>query len=129
MFAAIPINGQTWLICGGRDFADQAMFDSAMSDLIHMKGVPARVIHGGATGADTMADEWAGRLSILSHGYLPNWKELGASAGPARNRLMLDQRPHLVVAFPGGRGTAHMVSIARLAGVDVAEIVPTAGTA
>jgi predicted PP-loop superfamily ATPase len=35
---------------------------------------------------------------------------------------MLDEGPSLVVAFPGGTGTAHMVRIAREAGVNVLEV-------
>lgn len=36
---------------------------------------------------------------------------------------MLDEgKPHLVVAFPGGRGTADMIDRARSAGVRVMEI-------
>ena len=127
MLSVIPINGQTWLICGGRDFADQAMFNSAMSDLIHMKGVPSHVVHGDATGADTLANEWAYGLCIRTTAMRADWKQYGKLAGPIRNRKMLDKhKPALVIAFPGGKGTAHMVSIAREAGVDVAEIVPNA---
>jgi hypothetical protein len=40
----------------------------------------------------------------------------GRAAGPRRNQRMLeDFRPDLVVAFPGGRGTAYMVRRAGLA--------------
>ena len=36
---------------------------------------------------------------------------------------MLDEgKPDLVVAFPGGRGTAHMTRIARGAGIEVIEV-------
>jgi UDP-N-acetylmuramoylalanine-D-glutamate ligase len=48
----------------------------------------------------------------------------GRSADPIRNRRTLDEgKPDLVVAFPGGRGTAHMVSQARAAGVRVIEVM------
>jgi hypothetical protein len=36
-----------------------------------------------------------------------------------RNRSLLDAKPDLVVAFPGGKGTAHMVGIATKAGLRV----------
>jgi UDP-N-acetylmuramoylalanine-D-glutamate ligase len=40
-----------------------------------------------------------------------------------RNKWMLtDGKPDLVIAFPGGRGTASMVNLARAAGVPVTEI-------
>jgi hypothetical protein len=118
----IPINGQSWIICGGRDFTDQGMFDSAMSDLIQLKGMPARVIEGGALGADTMAREWAKRHSLKVQTCEAFWHIYGRSAGVIRNQGMLRLNPHLVVAFPGGRGTADMVRRSRNAGVDVAEI-------
>ena len=44
-----------------------------------------------------------------------------------RNRSMLALNPDLVLAFPGGIGTANMVRIAREAGILVTEI--TAGEA
>jgi len=54
---------------------------------------------------------------------MANWAGLGRKAGPIRNQEMLDQgRPNMVVAFPGGRGTADMVRRARGAGVEVIEV-------
>lgn len=120
-----PINDQTWLICGGRDFADQEMFDSAMGDLLRMWGCPRRVVHGGATGADTMAGEWAKKLAIDVAVYPAEWTRFGRGAGPRRNQQMLDQEhPDLVVAFPGNVGTPDMIARSREAGVAVAEIKP-----
>lgn len=54
---------------------------------------------------------------------MADWEDLGRKAGPIRNQRMLDDgRPELVVAFPGGPGTAHMCRIAREAGVEVIEV-------
>jgi hypothetical protein len=36
--------------------------------------------------------------------------------------MLTEGKPELVVAFPGGRGTAHMMRIAREAGVEVVEV-------
>lgn len=124
MIEAIPINGQTWLICGGRDFADQAMFDSAMGDLVRLNGCPARIVHGAARGADSMANAWADRKAIQIIRMPADWQRHGRAAGPIRNQEMLDRmKPSLVVAFPGGKGTADMIGRARKAGIDVAEIL------
>jgi hypothetical protein len=110
MFDAIPINGQTWLICGGRDFSDGAMFECAMAQFIRLKGLPAKVVHGGARGADAMADEWARDFAINVVPVLADWNTHGRGAGPIRNQKMLDDhRPSFIIAFPGGRGTADMV--------------------
>ena len=70
-----------------------------------------------------MAQEWAEARGVPCEVYLANWAELGRKAGPIRNQQMLDEgRPTLVVAFPGGRGTADMIRRARSAGVEVIEI-------
>ncbi len=48
------------------------------------------------------------------------WSKYGRRAGPIRNKQMLDVgKPHLVVAFPGGAGTANMVKQAKAAGVPI----------
>ena len=126
MFEAIPINGQTWLICGGRDFMDWAVFDSAMGDLIRIKGMPTRIIQGGAAGADEMARLWAARHAVEVQTEPANWLLHGRAAGPIRNQAMLDRhKPSMVVAFPGGKGTADMVRRSRVAGVEIAEIEVT----
>jgi hypothetical protein len=51
-----------------------------------------------------------------------DWKRHGKSAGPLRNQEMLDAAPDLVIAFPGGRGTADMVRRAKSVNVKVIEI-------
>ncbi len=114
---------QTWLICGGRDFADMTMFDSAMGDLVRLRGMPERIVQGGAKGADRMAVEWAQRHAIEIFTVRPEWNRHGRAAGPIRNGIMLSKyKPHLVVAFPGGKGTEDMIRRSHKADVDVAEI-------
>jgi hypothetical protein len=115
---------QRWLICGGRDFSNREMFEAAMGDLSRMKGCPCVVIHGGAQGADSLAGEWARRMAIVERVFEADWAKHGNAAGPIRNAQMLACDPHLVIAFPGGKGTADMVRRARAAGIDVAEIKP-----
>lgn len=116
------LTGNTWLVCGGRDFRDAGLFGEVMDLLERSLGCPALIIHGGAKGADAMAEEWANRREIAVMAYPANWKLLGRSAGPIRNQRMLDEgQPDLVIAFPGGRGTADMVRRAHLAGTQVIE--------
>ncbi len=123
MFDVIPINDQVWLICGGRDFANADVFKSAMGDLIRLRGVPRRIVQGGANGADQMAREWAKNFAMEVLTENADWQKHGRAAGPIRNQAMLDNhRPSFVVAFPGGRGTADMIRRCRKAGVDVTEI-------
>ena len=104
------------LACGGRDYADRQTVFEALSELQDV----TLIIHGGARGADALAGEWAQARTIPCLRHPANWAVYGRSAGAVRNQDMLTAwRPQLVVAFPGGAGTGHMVRIAREAGIEV----------
>ena len=78
------------------------------------------LIEGGATGADILARRWALARGIEIATYLAGRDRYQHRAVPIRNSQMLREgRPELVVAFKGGRGTAHMVTIAAAALVPV----------
>jgi hypothetical protein len=110
------------LVCGGRDYADRERLNVVLDRLRVERGFSV-VIVGGARGADTLAAEWADGRGLPCEVYMADWQGLGTKAGRIRNERMLsDGKPALVVAFPGGRGTAHMAGIARGAGVEVIEI-------
>ena len=110
------------LVCGGRDYTDKERLWVTLNDYLHDWGV-IRVVTGGARGADTLAEEWAKIQEVECSVYHADWAKHGRAAGPIRNQQMLDDgRPTLVVAFPGGRGTADMVRRARKAGIEVIEI-------
>lgn len=108
------------LVCGGRDFTDESAMINALMRIEEEHGPFSLVIHGGARGADTLAGRWASMEKIKVHVFPANWKRDGKAAGPIRNQRMLDEgAPDLVVAFPGGRGTADMVRRATAHGVKV----------
>lgn len=106
------------LVCGGREYRQRARVWYAL-DQYHAKHGPIEVvIHGCARGADLLAKEWAHARGIAELPFLPDWKGRGKAAGPIRNQQMLDEgRPTVVIAFPGGNGTADMVRRAREAGI------------
>lgn len=109
------------LVCGGRGFGGRDWL-FAVLDLIHERRVVAEVIHGAARGADVLAGEWARARGVTETPITADWRKFGRAAGPIRNALMLKVgKPDVVVAFPGGRGTAHMMEIARAGGVPVYE--------
>lgn len=109
------------LVTGGRDFADREWL-FAVLDAIHAERGIACIIAGGAKGADMLARNWAIARRVDREEYPADWWTHGRAAGPIRNRKMLtDGKPDLVVAFPGGRGTADMTSAAKAAGVEVIE--------
>lgn len=120
--------GKRFIVCGGRDYADREAVFAAL-DRLHAKVGIAGIAHGGATGADALAHEWAKARGVPCKVYpVPNaeWKKKGAAAGPLRNAYMAaDFQPDGVVAFPGGRGTMSMTEIARFNGITVWEPVPS----
>ena len=85
------------------------------------------VLHGGARGADAAIARAAHQLGWSSLVMPAEWRRHGRAAGPIRNRELLEQAiaravAHtspgsiasvLVVAFPGGAGTASLVQQAR----------------
>jgi hypothetical protein len=112
------------LVCGGRDFNDASLVERTLNDM----EPPVRVvIQGGARGADYLGRTWAALRRLSVETYPAMWGRDGKAAGPIRNQAMLvNGRPDLVVAFPGGRGTADMVRRAKAAGIPILEITASA---
>jgi hypothetical protein len=118
------VMGRRVLVCGGRDYRDHAHMKFVL-DAAHKASPFAVLIHGGAGGADARAGCWAFSNSIPTEVYYADWTRDGKAAGPIRNLRMLSEgKPDLVVAFPGGKGTAHMRKVARARGVRVVTIAP-----
>lgn len=116
------------LVCGGRNIAPNdkpAYAQQALTNICFdlLGGKPACVIEGGAQGYDLCAKLWAQAHDIPVEEYQADWNKHGRGAGPVRNQHMIDEgKPDLVIAFPGGRGTADMVRRAKEAGVEVIEV-------
>lgn len=108
------------LVTGGRNYLDQDRIAGVLADI-----QPTCVIHGDATGADRLAKIWCLLNNVPQEPYPALWGKHGRAAGPIRNQQMLEcGHPDLVVAFPGGSGTADMVARARKAGIPVQEVTP-----
>lgn len=107
------------LVCGGRDYKNTFKVHKTLDEL-PLK--PFLVIQGGARGADEAAKNWAEMNYVQSLTVPANWPRDGKSAGVLRNIEMLDWKPDLVIAFPGGKGTEHMVKVAKKAGIEIMEI-------
>lgn len=115
------------LVCGGRDYDNRSAVALALKEFrpenVARDVSDAILILGGAPGADRLAEEWADTWGVRKRIFPANWLAHGKAAGPIRNQRMLDEgKPDLVIAFPGGRGTADMVSRSRKAGIPVREI-------
>ncbi len=132
---------------GGRDLAWPHQRVAAEL-LARSGGRPVHlVLHGGARGADAAIGRAAHQLGWSSVVMPARWERHGRAAGPIRNRELLEQAiaravAHtspssvasvLVVAFPGGPGTASLVQQARRLAARspvpfaVVEVSPSAG--
>ena len=132
------------LVCGGRDYGRKwtgtqwdederqidrlfAVLDKALQAAT-MAGKSFTLVHGGARGADALAGLWATDRKITDEGgvvrvYDADWETHKKAAGPIRNKKMLtESQPHVIIAFKGGNGTAHMMKISREADVPVYEV-------
>jgi hypothetical protein len=116
------MDGLRILVCGGRNYRDQEHVWTFLSEL-NAKQPIGLLIHGAATGADRLAQAWARNRLIPDREFDANWPEHGGGAGAIRNQRMIDEgKPDLVVAFPGGPGTADLMQRAKLHGVKVIEV-------
>ena len=111
------------LVSGGRYYSDRPAAYAAFDLVLGMRPIEV-VIQGEcpAGGADKLADEWAILRGLPREPYPVDTKLDGdwPQAGVRRNARMLRlSRPTLVLALPGGRGTADMMRRARAAGVSV----------
>ena len=112
------------LVCGGRNYRDRDHVWSTLHKLDADTWIDC-VVHGAARGANRHGMNWALDNGRSHSPFVADWKQHGKAAGMLRNREMLrDGKPDLVVAFPGGRGTADMVRQAKLAGVRVIQVAP-----
>lgn len=103
------------VVTGGRDFADMDLVNRVLLVLAQWDpdGIEA-LAHGGASGADALADAFCKRCGVPVDVFPADWDAHGKAAGPLRNQRMLDTfKPELVVAFAGGKGTMNCVKEAR----------------
>jgi hypothetical protein len=120
------------VVTGGRGFTNEVRIRWALEGL-HAKYIIAHLAHGDARGADTIAGRVARSMGIevqpypVDNGVDGPWP----AAGHRRNDRMLTNElfnkggVDLVVAFPGGRGTAGCVKRADELHIRVWEVKPT----
>lgn len=120
------------LICGGRNFNDYEFLKKHVKLIVSRKKLLDEtfnaprdlvIIHGGARGADSLADDLANECGLQKEVYPANWEKYGKSAGYIRNQQMLNEgKPDLVIAFTGGVGTNMMCDIAQKSGIEVVRV-------
>lgn len=125
-------------VAGGRDFRGIELVRHALSQMPDS----ATLIHGCATGADTLAAEfWAGVHGRKMEEHPADWggrchstcrddhrkqrwdgSDYCPAAGFYRNQEMVDSGLDLLIAFPGGAGTSDMVIRCMSAGIAILDL-------
>lgn len=112
------------LVTGGRDYWKYGVVLAL--DMLHQDRPITLLIHGGADGADRHSANWANAKGIHTACIDALWEAHSDKAGSKRNSAMALLAPaiDLVIAFPGGVGTADMANKAQDAGLRVWEPYP-----
>ncbi len=115
------------LVTGSRDWADEALLCAQLAKAVAERepGQRAVIVHGDCpTGADKMADWWAGTNWTAVERHPAWWRvngKLDKSAGFRRNAEMVTLGADLCLAFikDGSRGASHCADAAEKAGIPV----------
>src|SRR5262249_39336782 len=110
------------LVCGGRNYRNSELVNMVLSTIDAERTITL-VIHGNAPGADTLGKLWGQNNGKPVHAYPADCHRHGRRAGVLRNAKMLrESEPDLGIAFPGGPGTADMITRLKVAKVPVLQI-------
>jgi hypothetical protein len=109
------------LITGSRTWTDKVTVNQALRDAWLTFGRPygTIVVHGGARGADYIADVYAKRLGFQTEKHDANWEQFGKAAGYLRNREMVDAGADICLAFikNESKGATMCAALAQEAGI------------
>ncbi|MBK6854676.1 MAG: DUF2493 domain-containing protein [Burkholderiales bacterium] len=116
------------VVTGGRDYRAFHLLSAELDAINNNDGIQW-LIHGSANGADRLAGQWAGLNDVDEIRMPARWVE-GRSAGPRRNRRMLKFASEitapgerlLLLAFPGGPGTASCIREAERIGIEIRRV-------
>lgn len=98
-------------IVGSRGFKNLPLVAKYIRD---NKNWITTVVTGGAVGVDSTAETTALALRIKVELYLPDWQTFGRSAGPRRNRLIVENSDRVVAFWDGkSRGTLSSINFAK----------------
>jgi hypothetical protein len=103
-------------------YANRNRIFEVLSALHRERGIEV-ILHGAASGADLLSVAWADKNGLPAIGFPANWAKDGKLAGQRRNQKIISEgHPHLLVAFPGGNGTAEMIRFAKSERLEIIEV-------
>lgn len=111
------------LVTGSRTWTDKVTIAQAIREAWLVAGRPygVTVVHGGARGADYIADVYAKRLGFATEPHEAAWDMFGKAAGPIRNQEMVDAGADICLAFikNESNGATGCAKLAENAGIPV----------
>ena len=110
------------VIAGSRNFNDYEMFASIVGEFLKpiCEEYEMIIVSGHCSGTDLMGERYAKENGYEVEIYPAEWKKYGRSAGPKRNKQMVDAAD-FAIAFPGvnGKGTYSMIQYAKQKGIPI----------
>jgi predicted Rossmann fold nucleotide-binding protein DprA/Smf involved in DNA uptake len=99
-------------IIGSRSFNDYELLKKEVDDFIKDIKID-HIVSGGAKGADSLGEKYAGEHGIKILIFLPDWQKFGKKAGYIRN-IDIIENSDIVIAFWDGesKGTKHSIDLA-----------------
>jgi hypothetical protein len=108
------------LVTGSRTWSDGALITRVIDDIRYEIGMFV-LVHGAATGVDTIASRWQTAWGRPSEAHPADWDRYGKRAGYVRNAEMVDAGADLCLAFihNRSRGATMCADLAEKAGIPV----------
>lgn len=102
------------MVTGSRNWND---YSTLMEELDQWKRLATELLHGGAGGADQMADRWAKENGVAVRMLEPDYAKHKAAAPHVRNTELVKQADGVLAFWDGqSKGTASTIAKARHAG-------------
>lgn len=108
------------MVTGSRGWRDRQTLEATLSSYF---GSDIVLMHGGAVGADVMADRWALRHGVPVQTFLPNRGRPSPQRYHERNDAMLEQADFVVAFWDGeSRGTKSVIDKALARYIPVVQV-------
>ncbi len=107
------------VIAGSRNFTDYRLFSSVVDKyLSRIKNEYELIILSGhCVGTDLMAEKYAHKNGFAPEAYPAKWDKYGRSAGPKRNKEMVEKADFAIAFSSGGAGTKSLIGFALQKGI------------
>ena len=120
MVQPILTEGINLAVVGSRTFDDYPKLKKEIDNICKQHGSIAKIISGGANGADKLGELYAREHNIPTQIFIPNWNLHGKAAGIIRNRDIIFNS-NMVIAFWDGKskGTKNSIDLAKSYNLEV----------